>query len=63
MTQRPGKARSGARRGWMVAVAVVSLLAVAVAGYRMVQMLRHDDCTVATNPMPDGSHITITTCS
>ncbi|RZJ02469.1 MAG: hypothetical protein EON89_15130 [Brevundimonas sp.] len=63
MTRPPADAGPRVRRGWILVVGVVGVLAAAGAGYWTVQTLRHDDCTATTNPMPDGSHITITTCS
>lgn len=63
MTQQTGRAGSRRRRAWLVAVSAVAALMLGTATFYAVRKLSRDDCTAVTNTMPDGSRITIETCS
>ena len=58
-------AKPGARRQSAVLIAVCAgaALTLGAVTFYVVQMLSHDDCTTTTSTMPDGSEITIKTCS
>lgn len=47
----------------LIAVSAVAALTLGAATLYAVRTLSRDDCTTTTSPMPDGSEITIETCS
>jgi ferric-dicitrate binding protein FerR (iron transport regulator) len=59
-TDRPGARRRSAA---LIAVSAAAAMMLGAATFYAVQKLSRDDCTTMTSSMPDGSEITIRTCS
>lgn len=59
-TDKPGARRPSAV---LIAVSAAAALMLGAATFYAVQKLSRDDCTTTTSTMPDGSEITIRTCS
>lgn len=63
MTQQTDRIGSRRQYGWLAVGSSAAALMLGAVTYYAVQTLSRDDCTAVTNTMPDGSQITITTCS